>query len=61
MHIWSYWRKVFGIYGDSEANPDKIHDIINMKSPTAPYGIQKLNGRLVAPSCFLTKGVEKSL
>src|SRR3954470_10224949 len=44
-----------------EANPEKIKAICDMKEPTTLNDIQKLNGRLVALSRFLSRGAERAL
>ncbi|KAL0437827.1 UNVERIFIED_CONTAM: hypothetical protein Sradi_0490600 [Sesamum radiatum] len=44
-----------------EANPLKIKAIIDMKAPTCLNEVQRLTGRIVALSRFISKSVEKSL
>ncbi|KAL0416405.1 UNVERIFIED_CONTAM: Retrovirus-related Pol polyprotein from transposon [Sesamum latifolium] len=44
-----------------EANPLKIKAILDMKAPTNVNEVQRLTGRIAAPSRFISKAVEKSL
>ncbi|KAL0394375.1 UNVERIFIED_CONTAM: hypothetical protein Slati_4403700 [Sesamum latifolium] len=44
-----------------EANPLKIKAIIDMKAPTCLNEVQRLTGRIVALSRFISKSAEKSL
>ncbi|KAL0367503.1 UNVERIFIED_CONTAM: hypothetical protein Sradi_3640400 [Sesamum radiatum] len=44
-----------------EANPNKIKVILDMGSPTSINEVQRLTGRIVALSRFISKSTEKSL
>jgi hypothetical protein len=44
-----------------EANPTKIHAIINMMPPQSARDVQRLTGRLAALNRFISKSVEQSL
>lgn len=44
-----------------QANPEKVHAIINMVSPRTLREVQALNGKLAALGRFLEKSVERSL
>lgn len=44
-----------------EANPDKFHEIINMRSPTSVKEFQQLIGRLVVLSRFVSYAGDKSI
>ena len=42
-----------------EANPDKIKAVLDMLPPSNIKDIQRLTGRIVTPSCFMSKASDK--
>ena len=42
-----------------EANPEKIRELLDMKSPTKIKEVQSLTGKVAAPSRFISKSTDK--
>lgn len=43
------------------ANQEKVRDVLNTKAPESVKDVQRLNGRLIALSRFLSKSTSKAL
>jgi len=44
-----------------EAHPDKCRAVLELKSPTSVREVQRLNGRIIALSCFMPKVAHRAL